>query len=462
MKIDQTIFRRYDIRGKYPAELNEEAAYNIALSFSNLFTDVKTVVIGGDIRKSTPALKEAVKKGLIDGGKEVIDIGTAITPIIYFGVCKYNYDAGIVITGSHLESIYNGIKIVLKDAVPTTPEDYENIWQHILADKMEKSAVAGSTKSVDIEEEYCDYIKEKINIRKPLKIVIDTGNGTARLLPERIFKDLGCEVETIFSEPDDSAPNHVPDPYKSEYMQDLKNKVIDTKADLGIGFDGDGDRVGFIDGSGYILNGDDLLMIFSRDALAKKKGPIAVDSRASMALIEEVKKQGQEIYLTVGYHAAVLAKIIEIGAVFGGETTCHFYFPLDIYLTDDAVFAALKLAMIASEQDDFIDFVKKLPRYFASQEIFIEFPDEKKYQTVDKLISLAKQKGLQVNDVDGARIDYSSGWGIVRAANTSPFIKVRFEGKTEEAMLEIARKIITLMKEVDVNMPEEEIKKLGL
>ena len=462
MQIDQTIFRRYDVRGKYPAELSDDAAYNIALAFANLYPEIKTVAVGGDMRKSTPALKEAVKKGLIDGGKEVIDFGIVITPIIYFGVCHYSYDAGIVITGSHLEGIYNGIKIVLKNSTPTGPSDYENILKHILEDKLKKAEIAGSEKNLEIVDDYCNYIKEKINIKKPLKVIIDTGNGITGLLPEKLFKTFGCEVETIYAEPDDTFPNHFPDPYKTENMMDLKKRVIETGADLGIAFDGDGDRASFIDKSGYVLNGDDLLMIFSRDALSKKKGPIAVDSRASMALIEEVKKQEQKIFLTVGYHAAVLAKVIEMGAVFGGETTCHFYFPLEIYLTDDAIFAALKIAMIASEQKDFVEFVKKLPRYFASQEIFIEFPDETKYQTVDRLVRIAKQRKLSVNDVDGARINYDNGWGIVRAANTSPYVKVRFEGKTEKDMHEIAQKIMALMEEVSIIMPEKDKESLGL
>lgn len=462
MEINKTIFRRYDIRGKYPAELNDSAAYNIALSFANIFPDIKTVVVGGDARRSTPAVKQSVINGLIDGGKEVIDVGIVITPIVYFAVCHFNYEAGIVITGSHLEGIYNGIKIVLKDAAPTTPSDYEKIMNHILDDKMGIAKNKGSVRAVKAEEEYCNYIKEKIKIKKTLKIVIDTGNGTARLLPEGIFKELGCEVETIFAEPDDTLPNHIPDPYKYENMQDLRKRVLETGADLGIGFDGDGDRVGFIDKSGRFITGDDLLMVFSRDALAKKKGPIVADSRASMALIEEVRGQGQEITLTVGYHAAVLAKIIETGAVFGGETTSHFYFPLEIYLTDDAVFAALKIAMIASEQDDFVEFIENLPRYATSEEIFIDFADETKYNVVERFVEMVKKDGYDVNDVDGARISYDNGWAIVRAANTSPFIKVKFEGKTQADLMAVTKKTIELMERVSIIMPEKEKKKLGL
>ncbi len=456
MEIDKTIFRRYDIRGKYPAELSEEAAYNVALSFANLFPEVKTVVLGGDARKTTPVLMEAVKKGLIDGGKDVVEIGIVITPVVFFGVCHNDYDAGIVITGSHLEGIYNGIKIVFKGAVPTTPEDYDNIMNHIIEDKMKKSEIIGTVKKIDIENEYEEYIKSKVGLKRPLKIVIDSGNGTARLLPEKIFKDLGCEVETIFAESDDTSPNHVPDPYRHENMQDLKKKVLEVRADLGIGFDGDGDRAGFVDSSGYILSGDDLLMIFAKNTLARKKGPIVADSRASMTLIEEVKKQGQEMFLTVGYHAAVAKKIIEEKAVFGGETTSHFYFPLDFYMTDDAVFSALKLAEIVSIQEDFVGFVKNLPRYATSKEIFIPFPDDKKYQVVDSLTEMVKQRGLDVNDVDGSRISFKNGWGIVRPSNTSPFIKVKFEGRTKKDLAEVTEKMLLLMREKGIELPEEE------
>ncbi len=461
MKINPYIFRKYDIRGEYPEEFDEEAAYNIALGFANLFPKIKRIVVGGDIRKSTPELMQAVIKGLIDGGKEVIDTGIVITPVVYFAVCHYGFDAGIVVTASHLGGKYNGIKIVLKNAEPTLPEDYDKIKDSIINDKLLKIKNQNTEiKKIDVEKDYIKYITSKINIKKPLKLIIDSGNGAARLLPEKIFKSLGCDVSTIYSEPDDSFPNHVPDPYHKENMKDLKKEVLKQKADLGIAYDGDGDRAGFVNSNGDLINGDDLLMIFTKDAFSKKLGPIAVDSRASMALIEEVKKHKQNIDLTVGYHAAVLSKIIEKNAVFGGETTCHFYFPLEYYLTDDALFASLKLVQIVSEKEDFSAFLKSLPKYSVSEEIFIEFSDEKKYQAVIDFTEMAKKKGLDVNDVDGARINFKNGWGIVRPSNTSAFIKVKFEGKTDQNLLEIACKIINLMDESGIVTPENQRKKI--
>lgn len=462
MNIERTIFRKYDIRGKYPSELDERAAYNIALSFAGLFPNVRTVAVGGDIRKSTPAVKGAVIRGLVDGGKEVIDAGIVITPVVYFGVCHFGYDAGIAVTASHLEGIYNGIKIVLKDAAPTTPEDYDRILDRIVNDEIQKAEQPGSVRAEDMESAYLDHITKKVKLARPLTIVIDTGNGTGRLLPERIFRHLGCEVHTIFAEPDDSSPNHIADPYKKENMQDLRKEVVKSGADLGIAFDGDGDRAGFVDASGYILSGDDLLLLFARDAQKIRKGPIVVDARASLALIEEMAKEGQETILTVGYHAAVLAKILEIQAVFGGETTSHFYFPLEFYPTDDAVFAALKLASIAAAEESFPKLVKSLPRYATSEEIFIEFPDTEKYQAVDAFTRMIKGKGLQVNDVDGSRVDLGNGWGIVRPSNTSAFIKAKFEGRTPEDLCEVAGKMVALMDEAGICMDAASRTKLGL
>ena len=461
MELDKTIFRRYDVRGIYPSELNEDVAYKIGLAFANLFPDTKTIVVGGDIRKSTPALKDAIIRGLLDGGKEVIDTGIVITQLLYFAVCHYKYDAGIIITASHLEGVYNGIKMVSKNASPTMPDDYEKIMNLILNNKLKKvEKPEKKIKKIDPEEDYIEYLFDKFHFKKPIKLVIDTGNGTARLLPEKIFKKLGCEVTTIFAKPDDSFPNHISDPYKEENMEDLKKKVLEKKADLGIAYDGDGDRAGFVDSDGNFLSGDDLLMIFTKDAFKQKLGPIAVDSRASMALINEVKKSGQKIELAVGYHAAVLAKLIEIDAVFGGETTGHFYFPLECYLTDDGLFASLKMAQIVSEQENFPEYLSNLPRYYTSEEIFIEFPDTTKYQTVDKFTKMAEKRGLDVNDVDGARISFKNGWGIVRAANTSPFIKVKFEGKIKEDMIDVANKMLKLMEKVNIIMPEELKKKI--
>ncbi|MCK5460135.1 phosphomannomutase/phosphoglucomutase [Candidatus Parcubacteria bacterium] len=463
MRIDETIFRKYDIRGKYPKEINEEAAYKIALSFSNLFPDIKQVAIGGDIRKSTPKLKDAMIKGLIDGGKKVIDVGIVISPVVFFSVCHYNFDCGIVITASHLGEGFNGIKIVFKNAYPTLPEHYDKIKNLIINNKLSKTKNQKTTiKKIDAEKDYIKYITSKISIKKPLKLIIDTGNGTSRLLPEKIFKILGCEASTIYSDPDDSFPNHIPDPYHKENMMDLKKEVLKKGADLGIGYDGDGDRAGFIDNKGNLINGDALLMAFTKNAFKKKLGPIVVDSRASLALIEEVEKNKQRIELTVGYHAAVLDKIIELNAVFGGEVTCHFYFPLEYYLIDDALFASLKLVQIASEKEDFSDYMNSLPRYCASEEIFIEFPDTKKYLAVDNFTKMVKEKNLDINDVDGARINFKNGWGIVRPSNTSAFIKVKFEGKTDKDLLDITRKIVGLMDESGIIMPESKRKKIGL
>ncbi len=463
MKIDETIFRRYDIRGIYPKEFGQKDAYKIGLAFANLYPDLKKILVGGDTRKATPELKEAVKRGLIDGGKKVIDAGITITPVLFFAVCHYNFDGGIVVTASHLGGEYNGIKIVFKNAHPTEPDDYEKIKEAIVNDQLIKAPILGKEeKSIDAENDYINYLLRKIKLKKSLKIIIDSGNGAARYLPEKIFKKLGCEAETIYGEADDSYPNHTADPYHEENMQDLKRKVIERKADLGIAYDGDGDRMGIIDNKGNIIDGNDQLMMFSKDALSVKKGPIVVDARASLALIEEVQKAGQQIYLTVGYHSAVLEKIIEKGGVFGGETTSHFYFPLDYYLIDDGVFASLKATKIASETEDFSGYIKSLPRYFASKEIFISFPDEKKYIAVDDFVKLVKKKKLDVNDVDGARINFENGWGIIRPSNTSPFIKIKFEGKTKKDLVEVTKKSVSLMSEAGIELSKENKKDLKL
>jgi len=453
--IDKTIFRKYDIRGEYPKELNEEAAYNIALGYANKFPDVKTVVVGADIRKSSPSLKKSVIKGLIDGGKQVIDVGIVITPIVYFAVCHHKYDGGIVVTGSHLDGRYNGIKMVLADAHPTTPDDYEAIRDTIVDDKLSKSDTPGSLEHFDAEQEYKDYLMEKFKFKKPLKIIIDCGNGTSRLLPEEIFKQMGCDVKTIYAEADDTYPNHIADPYKEEFMEDLKKEVLKEKADLGIGYDGDGDRAGFIDSKGKFIGGDSLLMLFTRDAMKQKMGPIAVDSRASMALIEEVKSKGQEIYLTVGYHAAVLYKLIEKGAVFGGETTCHFYFPLECYLTDDAVFASLKLVQLVTDAGNLHDMIEELPKYSTGEEIFLPASDITKYDDVDRLVKVAHDKGYDVNTVDGARVNLPEGWFIVRPSNTSPFIKVKSEGRTDEDLKHVTIMLFEILDEAKIDVPDD-------
>lgn len=463
MKVEPNIFRTYDIRGIYPTELNQKVAYQVGLAYANIFPDLKKIVVAKDVRISGHELKKGLIQGLIDGGKEIFEIeGIVPIPVFSFSICYYQLDGGIMITASHNPKEWNGFKIQITNAYPVIREDLDRIYQLIKNNQLKKAGRTGQAKQIKPVNDYLDYLVNKIELKKPLKIILDCGNGSCNYLPEKIFQRLGCQVETLYGEYDDTFPHHMPDPYLVENLEDLKKKVLEEKANLGLAYDGDGDRVGLVNQQGKIISGDQLLIILARQALKTEKGAVICEVRTSQAFLDDVKRNGGLTHLTIGHHKAVLDKIIETKAVFGGETTGHFYFPLDYYLYDDAIFASLKIAQIVSQIDDFTQYVDSLPGYYTSPEIFINYPDEIKKQAVQRFIDILKRKGYKFIDVDGARIIFDGGWAVVRVSNTSPTIKAKFEGQTKESLIKIEKEVIGLMSEVDINLSEKNYQELGL
>src|SRR3989338_214803 len=464
-KINPYIFRTYDIRGKYPQELNQEVVYKIALAYGRLFPKLKKIVVQTDIRKSGQDLKRGLIKGLKEGNKEIIDIGQGPIPLMYFSVCYYPFDGGIAITASHLPKEYSGLKMQTQNAYPVISDDLEKIKNMVEAGhktETDNQMAKAEITSFNPEPDYINCLTQKIKFKKPLKIVIDTGNGACGLLPEKIFKKLGCDVKTLFSQYDDSFPNHMPDPYEEKNLVFLQKEVLKQKADLGLAFDGDGDRIGIIDNYGRVVKGDFYLLILAREALKKKKGPVVIEIRTSMAFLEEMGKNKVKTYLTVGHHKAVLDKIKETKAVFGGETTGHLYFPNEYYLYDDAIFVSLKIAQITSVKGDLAAYIDTLPRYSASPEIFIPTADKVKHGLIKKLHNYLKKNNYDFIGIDGARINFSNGWALARAANTSPFIKCRFEGKTKKDLFLIEVRAIELFKKAGIKLTKENYQELGL
>lgn len=468
MAINKNIFRAYDIRGIYPNDLNEEVAYRVARAMAEFYPHCKTFVMAQDPRQSSPALAEAIIKGFVDSGKEVIDLGIAPDPLFYFAILHYGYDGGVVVSGSHNPKEYNGLTLNARHKDGQTPddiilEDLEKVGERVMIDKTFADAEKlGSVKKIDLQQEYVDYVSGRIKLTRPLKVVIDCANGAAGYLPEKVFQKLGCQVKTLFGEFDGSFPNHMPDPYEDKNLEAIKQAVLEEKADIGFAFDTDVDRVGSIDHRGRRVSGDACMLILARQALAKKKGPIVHCMRISKALLDEMTAQGIKTYFSVSHHSAVQQKIIETNAVFGGEVTYHYLFPLDYYLCDEALFSSLKIAEIVSEKDDFAAYVDLLPRYFASPEVFISTPDEVKEGLIKKLQDYLKENGYDFIDVDGARINFENGWALARFANTSPFIKCRFEGKTKDDLTSIEKKALGLFEKVGIPVKAEHYKELGL
>ncbi|MBU4351155.1 phosphomannomutase/phosphoglucomutase [Candidatus Parcubacteria bacterium] len=463
VKINKNIFRGYDIRGVYPKDFNSKVAVKIMLAFADLYPEAKTIVIAHDTRKSSPILARAISKALAREGREIIFLGTAPDPLFYFCLFHYGYDAGVVVSGSHNPKEYNGLtSIFVKGKGDLVLEDLEAVKELALKERQAKIKKQGKIIKFNPEKDYITHIISKISFKRPLKVLIDSGNGAMGYLPEKVFKRLGCQVETIYGEFDGNFPNHSPDPYEKENRLDAEKAVLKGKFDIGFVYDGDGDRVATIDNLGRSVSGDFCLLMLTRQALEKHHGPIVYDARVSKTLLDEMKQRNVKTYFSVSHHSAVIKKIIETKAVFGGEVTLHFLFPKDYYLCDEALFASLKLAEIASAQKDFASYVDSLPRYLVSPEVFIPCADEKKFKVIANLQEILKKKKYDFIDIDGARINFPHGWALCRAANSTPLIKIRFEADTEKHLIEIQKEALKLFKQAGVPVSKSVYRKLGL
>lgn len=466
MEINPNIFRAYDIRGIYPEELNEDLVYRTARAMCEFYPDAPKMVVARDSRLSSPALSKAAIQGFLDGGRDVINIGIAPDPLFYFSILHYGFDGGIMVSGSHNPKEYNGLTLTVRKSKNEIPED-------IILEELQKIKTRISTdfpnlkdkgmmSDFDPTEDYVNYVSPRIHLKRPLKIIIDTGNGAVGYLPEKIFKKLGCKVKTLYGEFDGNFPHHLPDPYEEKNLQDIKDAVLREKADCGFAFDSDGDRVSPIDNRARIVKGDFCLWMLAKQALKKKKGPIVHDMRVSKTLLDEMAKEGVKTYFSISFHEAVRKKIIETNAVFGGEVTYHFFFPLDYYLCDEAILSALKLSEVISEHDDFASYLDTIPRYPISPEVFIDTKDELKFAIIDDLVKHLRENNYNFVDVDGARINFDNGWALARASNTTPFIKCRFEGRTKEDLFEIEKKTLEIFKKVGIPVTKKTYQELGL
>lgn len=469
MEISQNIFRSYDIRGIYPSELNEKAAYEIAKAFCFLHPYAQKIVLARDPRLSSPYLADSIRTAFLEEGREVMDLGIAPDPLFYFSIMHYGFGGGIMISGSHNPKDYNGLTINVRkpgslQAQDLIGRDLNAIKNIVLRGGVKSLNGAHKGKLIDFDpsQSYINYVSEKIKLAKPLKIILDCGNGACGYLPERVFKSLGCEVKTLFAEFDGTFPNHLPDPYKAENRKAIEQAVLNEKADLGFMYDSDGDRVAIIDNRGRAVDGDLSLLILAKQALQKKIGPVVHCMRASKAFIDEMEKAGAKTYFSISHHNAVIDKILETGAVFGGEITFHFLFPLDYYLCDDAVFASLEFTRAASKHDDFAAYVDSLPRYFASPEIFINSSDDEKFKIIQDLQKYLKDNNYNFIDIDGARINFEHGWALARASNTTPIIKCRFEGDTKENLKAIEKEALEIFQKAGLLISKKDCEELGL
>ncbi|NLZ51846.1 MAG: phosphomannomutase/phosphoglucomutase [Thermoanaerobacteraceae bacterium] len=441
MKLNPYVFRQYDIRGVVDEDLNEDFATRLGLAFGTyaLKNGENKVVVGCDNRTSSPSFKRAVINGLLSTGCDVVDIGTVVTPIFYFARVHYDINPGIMVTASHNPAQFNGFKVAFG---PGTIYGDEIQSLREMMEKGDFNSGKGNVISKDPIEDYTNMVLSKIIISKRLRVGIDCGNGTASFFAEKLFSRLGVNVYPIYCISDPSFPNHFPDPVKPENLTDLRELVLKEKLDLGIGFDGDGDRIGVVDDKGNIIYGDMLMILYWREIMPKFPGATAiVEVKCSKALVDEIKKLGGKPMFYKTGHSLIKAKMREIGAVFTGEMSGHMFFADEYYGFDDAFYAAARLLRILSNTDKKLsELLSDVPKYFSTPELRVACPDEEKFDKVRAVKQYFEGK-YPIIDVDGARVIFPDGWGLVRSSNTGPELIVRCESKSEEGLDNIKAQI---------------------
>jgi phosphomannomutase/phosphoglucomutase len=453
MKVNSEIFRAYDIRGIVDEALTEEGIFQIGKAIGSLvLAEGRTSILTArDGRISGPRLLDQFQKGVMSSGCNVVDIGEVPTPLLYFATFKTNISDGVMLTGSHNPKNYNGLKIVINKESMTS-EKINKI--KIMVEEENFMNGVGQLTALNVKEDYLKELKEKININSKLKVCLDCGNGVGGVIAPQAFKLLGLNVIELYSEVNGNFPNHHPDPSNPKNLKDLQNKVLETNSDLGIALDGDGDRVGLVDNKGNIIFPDTYMMLLVEDLLRKKsKGSIVFDVKCSTNLEKVIKNfNGTPIMSRTG-HSYIKSKIIETNALLGGEMSGHIFFNDDWYGFDDAIYSALRLIEVLSKiKLKSYEVFNSYPKHFSTPEINIKVPEENKFKVIDELKTLINSSLYALIDIDGIRLENENSWGLVRASNTSPNLVLRFEGKTENDLLEIKNYFKEILSKIEVDL----------
>jgi phosphomannomutase len=449
MQFSPSIFKAYDVRGVVPGTLNETVAEVLGRAFGTMARaeGETTVAVGRDGRLSGPSLSAALVRGLQSAGVDVIDIGPATTPMLYFAantLCA----SGIQVTGSHNPKDYNGFKMVLAGRA-IYGEEIQALRQH-----MEKGGAAaakpGSVRNVNILAPYRDRIVQGVKLARPLKIVVDCGNGIAGASAPGIFRALGCEVIELFSEVDGNFPNHHPDPSKPENLKDLIAAIGQHGADLGLAFDGDGDRLGIITRGGNNIYPDRQMMLFARDVLTRVPGgTILFDVKCTQRLAPAIREAGGVPLMYKTGHSLIKAKMKEVNSPLGGEMSGHIFFKERWYGFDDGTYAGARLLEILARHDDPSAVLDGLPTSFSTPELNVKCVEGEPHVLVQRLVATAKfAPPAQVSTIDGVRVDWPDGFGLIRASNTTPVLVLRFEGQTQAALQRIEQEMLALLRQV--------------
>ncbi len=446
--LNPEIFRQYDIRGIAGKDMNAEDVMLLGRAIGTYLQQQgnRYVAVGRDCRVSSDEYSAHLIQGLTAAGCRVVDIGICTTPVSYFAVRHLQTQGSIMVTASHNPPEYNGFKICSGiDSV--FGEELQKI-RRIIADGAFESG-RGSTESYDILTPYIDYMLQNINLQRPLRVGVDAGNGTAGLTAVPVLKGLGCEVHELYTELDGTFPNHEADPTVVENMADLVALVKERQLDVGIGFDGDGDRLGVVDADGSLVFGDQMMIVFSREILSRKPGATFISEvKCSQTMYDDISAHGGQAIMWKTGHSLIKKKMKEVRAELAGEMSGHMFFADRYYGYDDAVYAACRLLEILAAQGRTIgQLLADVPKTFNTPEIRVDCADHIKFEVVRQATEYFQQRE-NVIDIDGARILFGDGWGLVRASNTQPALVLRFEALSEKRLSEIRQTVESVLEKI--------------
>lgn len=452
--LTESIFRAYDIRGIVGQSLSVEGVYQIgqALGSECLARGDHSLLLARDGRLSGPDMAQALTQGIRATGCHVIDIGQVPTPVLYFAAATHTQTrSGVMITGSHNPPDYNGFKIVLQGETLYGDQIralYTRICQQDLAQGQ------GEYQTLDVRETYLQDVCTRLQLQRPLKVVLDSGNGVTGELAPELFRRLGCEVIALHSEIDGRFPNHHPDPGKLENLQDLLAAVSRTQADLGLAFDGDGDRVGIVTRQGEVLYPDRLLMMFADEVLAQvPHGLILYDVKCTHRVKERVQAAGGQARMIPTGHSLVKAEMKRTQALLAGEMSGHIFFQENWYGFDDGLYAGARfLRLLAAQDQDADTFIRAYPQDPSTPEINVAVTEENKFALIESLAAQGDFTGGELTLIDGVRVDYEDAWGLCRASNTTPMLVLRFEGKTPEALARVQAHFRQQLAQLDASL----------
>lgn len=452
MQVHASIFKAYDIRGVVGQTLDETLAEHLGRAFGTeaKLAGEKAVAVGRDGRLSGPGLVAALVRGIQSTGLDVVDIGAVTTPMLYYVAAtrgKHGCNSGIQVTGSHNPKDYNGFKMVLKGAA-VYGEQIQGLRRRIEAE--DYATGQGRVGQMDVLAEYSHRIVKDCKLKRPLKIVVDSGNGIPGASSPAILRALGCEVIDIYSKVDGDFPNHHPDPSRPENLEDLKRIVHATDADLGLAFDGDGDRLGVVTKDGEMIMPDRQIMLFAADILSRKPGAeIIFDVKCTQRLAPWIREHGGKPLMWMTGHSLAKAKLKETGAPLAGELSGHIFFAERWYGFDDAMYTAARLLEILSRSADPSAVLQALPTSFNTPEINVPCAEGEHHEVVNQLKEIAEFPGAaEIVTIDGLRVEYTDGFGLIRPSNTTPVLVLRFEGHTQAALERIQHDMLAQLKRV--------------